>query len=208
MMKPLIKICGINELKTLNELIMIKEIDFIGFIFYQDSLRNVSNNLLQQLKDIDLKEKRPVCVYVNASRSLIEETSSYFDNPVLQFHGDETNEFCKSFNKDFWKVIRVRDLSSIQKISEYQDASAILLENYEKGKYGGTGKSFDWHLLENIKTLDMKIIVSGGINIKNVHNAININPWCIDINSGVESSAGVKDLKLINEILDIYNHEI
>ena len=208
MMKPLIKICGINELKILNELILIEEIDFIGFIFYQDSLRNVSNNLLQQLKDIDLKEKRPVCVYVNASRSLIEETSSYFDNPVLQFHGDETNEFCKSFNKDFWKVIRVRDLSSIQNISEYHDASAILLENYEKGKYGGTGKSFDWHLLENIKTLDMKIIVSGGINIKNVHNAININPWCIDINSGVESSAGVKDLKLINEILDIYNHEI
>ena len=208
MMKPLIKICGINELKTLTELIMIEEIDFIGFIFYQDSLRNVSTNLLHQLKDIDLKEKRPVCVYVNASRSLIEETSSYFDNPVLQFHGDETNEFCKSFNKDFWKVIRVRDLSSIQNISEYHDASAILLENYEKGKYGGTGKSFDWHLLENIKTLDMKIIVSGGINIKNVHNAININPWCIDINSGVESSAGVKDLKLINEILEIYNHEI
>ena len=208
MMKPLIKICGINELKTLNELIMIKEIDFIGFIFYQESLRNVSKNLLQQFKSIDLKEKRPVCVYVNASRSLIEETSSYFDNPVLQFHGDETNEFCNSFNKDFWKVIRVRDLSSIQNISEYHDASAILLENYEKGKYGGTGKSFDWHLLENIKTLDMKIIVSGGINIKNVHNAININPWCIDINSGVESSAGVKDLKLINEILDIYNHEI
>ena len=207
-MKPLIKICGIKELKILNELIMIEEIDFIGFIFYQDSLRNVSKNLLQQLKNIDLKEKRPVCVYVNASRSLIEETSSYFDNPVLQFHGDETNEFCKSFNKDFWKVIRVRDLSSIQKISEYQDASAILLENYEKDKYGGTGKSFDWHLLENIKTLDMKIIVSGGINIKNVHNAININPWCIDINSGVESSAGVKDLKLINEILDIYNNEI
>ena len=152
--------------------------------------------------------KRQVCVYVNASRSLIEETSSCFDNPILQFHGDETNEFCKSFNKDFWKVIRVRDLSSIQKISEYQDASAILLENYEKDKYGGTGKSFDWQLLENIKTLDMKIIVSGGINIKNVHNAININPWCIDINSGVESSAGVKDLKLINEILDIYNNEI
>ena len=207
-MKPLIKICGIKELKILNELIMIEEIDFIGFIFYQDSLRNVSKNLLQQLKNIDLKEKRPVCVYVNASRSLIEETSSCFDNPVLQFHGDETNEFCKSFNKDFWKVIRVRDLSSIQKISEYQDASAILLENYEKDKYGGTGKSFDWQLLENIKTLDMKIIVSGGINIKNVHNAININPWCIDINSGVESSAGVKDLKLINEILDIYNNEI
>tara|TARA_Y100000748_G_scaffold90895_1_gene75657 strand:+ start:96 stop:719 length:624 start_codon:yes stop_codon:yes gene_type:complete len=207
-MKPLIKICGIKDSKILNKLIMIKEIDFIGFIFYQDSPRNVSDDLLQQLKDVDFKEKRPVCVYVNASSSLIEETSSCFDNPVLQFHGDETNEFCKSFGKDFWKVIRVKDLSSIQKISEYQNASAILLENYEKGIYGGTGKSFDWDLMENIKTLDMKIIVSGGINIKNVHNAININPWCIDINSGVESSTGVKDLKLINEILEIYNHEI
>ena len=53
----------------------------------------------------------------------------------------------------------------------------------------------------------MKMIVSGGINIKNVHNAINIKPWCVDINSGVESSSGVKDLKLINEIIEVYKYE-
>ena len=206
-MKPLIKICGVNDLEILNELIMIDELNFLGFIFYQPSPRNITDNFLQKINKIDFKNKRPVCVYVNASRELIQETSSYFKNPVLQFHGEETNDFCNSFNNDFWKVIRVKNISSIEKISEYPDASAILFENYEKNKFGGTGKSFDWNFLENIKSLDMKIIVSGGINIKNVHNAINIEPWCIDINSGVESFAGVKDLKLINEIIEVYRDE-
>ena len=206
-MKPLIKICGVNDLEILNELIMIDELNFVGFIFYQASPRNITESFLQKINNVDFQNKRPVCVYVNAPRDLIQETSSYFKNPILQFHGEETNDFCNSFNNDFWKVIRVKNISSIEKISEYPDASAILFENYEKNKFGGTGKSFDWNFLENIKSLDMKIIVSGGINIKNVHNAINIEPWCIDINSGVESFAGVKDLKLINEIIEVYRDE-
>ena len=205
-MKPLIKICGVNDLQILHELIMIDEVNFIGFIFYNDSPRNVTDNFLKKISKIDFKNKRPVCVYVNSSKEHIQETSSYFNNPILQFHGDETNQFCNSFNNEYWKVIRVKDLLSIKKIPKYHSASAILLENYEENIYGGTGKSFNWNLLENIKSLDTKIIISGGINIKNVHNAINIEPWCIDINSGVESSAGVKDLNLINEIIEVYKY--
>lgn len=205
-MKPLIKICGVNDLQILHELIMIDEVNFIGFIFYNDSPRNVTDNFLKKISKIDFKNKRPVCVYVNSSKEYIQETSSYFNNPILQFHGDETNQFCNSFNNEYWKVIRVKDLLSIKKISKYHNASAILFENYEENIYGGTGKSFNWNLLENIKSLDTKIIISGGINIKNVHNAINIEPWCIDINSGVESSAGVKDLNLINEIIEVYKY--
>ena len=205
-MKPLIKICGVNDLQILHELIMIDEVSFIGFIFYNDSPRNVTDNFLNKISKIDFKNKRPVCVYVNSSKEYIQETSSYFNNPILQFHGDETNQFCNSFNNEYWKVVRVKDLLSIKKISKYHNASAILFENYEENIYGGTGKSFNWNLLENIKSLDTKIIISGGINIKNVHNAINIEPWCIDINSGVESSAGVKDLNLINEIIEVYKY--
>ena len=205
-MKPLIKICGVNDIQILHELIMIDEVSFIGFIFYNDSPRNVTDNFLKKISKIDFKNKRPVCVYVNSSKEHIQETSSYFNNPILQFHGDETNQFCNSFNNEYWKVIRVKDLLSIKKISKYHNASAILFENYEENIYGGTGKSFNWNLLENIKSLDTKIIISGGINIKNVHNAINIEPWCIDINSGVESSAGVKDLNLINEIIEVYKY--
>ena len=78
----------------------------------------------------------------------------------------------------------------------------MLFETYKKGQHGGTGKSFDWSLIDNIKDLDTKFILSGGINIKNVDNAIEVNPWCLDINSGVESSPGKKDLNLIKEFLN------
>ena len=203
-MRPLVKICGINDLNILNELVEIDEINFLGFIFYKNSPRNVNKDFLNNIKHINFKNKRPVCVYVNENKEFIEETSSHFDNPILQFHGDETNEFCNSFQKDFWKVIRVRDQICNKEVAEYNDASAILFENYKKNLPGGTGSSFNWNLLKNIKTLDMKIILSGGINIKNVDNAIGVNPWCIDINSGVESSAGIKELKQINEILKFF----
>ena len=200
-MKPLIKICGIKDLNILNKLIELEAIDFIGFIFFEKSPRNVSNNFLNIVNGINLKNKRAVCVYVDASQEFIQQTSSNFQNPILQFHGNESNDFCKSFNKDFWKVIRVKDSNSINIVSDYPDASAILFENYTKGLYGGTGSVFDWSLLKNINKNDKKIIISGGINIENVDNAISINPWCIDINSGVEISPGVKDLDLIKQVL-------
>ena len=200
-MKPLIKICGIKDLNILNQLIELEAIDFIGFIFFEKSPRNVSNNFLNIVNGINLKNKRAVCVYVDASQEFIQQTSSNFQNPILQFHGNESNDFCKSFNKDFWKVIRVKDSNSINIVSDYPDASAILFENYTKGLYGGTGSVFDWSLLKNINKNDKKIIISGGINIENVDNAISVNPWCIDINSGVETSPGVKDLDLIKQIL-------
>ena len=201
-MKPLIKICGINDIDILGELVMIDGITFLGFIFYDKSPRNVTNNFLEKLNKFDFKDKKPVCVYVNADRDFINETSSNFRNPILQFHGDESNDFCSDFNKDFWKVIKVKDNESIKDYVNYPNASKILFENYKKGQHGGTGSSFNWDLIDNIKDLDTKFILSGGINIKNVDNAIDIKPWCLDVNSGVESSPGKKDIRLIQNLLN------
>ncbi|GIR73302.1 MAG: N-(5'-phosphoribosyl)anthranilate isomerase [Prochlorococcus sp.] len=200
-MKPLIKICGIADLNFLNEVIQINEINYLGFIFYENSPRNVTKDLLNDIKRFDFKDKRPVCVFVNASSEFIKESISYFKDPLLQFHGDETNQFCSSFKKDFWKVIHVKSIESIDRIEEYPDASAILLENYKKNQFGGTGESFDWNIVEKAN-LSKKIVLSGGINVKNVDNAISTQPWCIDINSGVESSIGIKNITLVNKILE------
>ena len=200
-MKPLIKICGIADLNFLNEVIQINEINYLGFIFYENSPRNVTKDLLNDIKKFDFKDKRPVCVFVNASSKFIKESISYFKDPLLQFHGDETNQFCSSFQKDFWKVIHVKSIESIDRIEEYPDASAILLENYKKDQFGGTGKSFDWDFVKQAN-LSKKIVLSGGINVKNVDNAISTQPWCIDINSGVESSIGIKNITLVNKILE------
>ena len=201
-MKPLIKICGINDLDVLNELLDLDGIDFLGFIFYEKSIRNVSLEFLEKIKGLQFNDKRPVCVYVNSERNFIKKTSSYFQNPIFQFHGNETNEFCDSFKNDFWKVLRVKNKINIDEVYKYKNASGILFENYKKDTPGGTGESFDWNLINNIKDLDTKFILSGGINCENVDNAKDINPWCLDVNSGVESSPGIKNINLIKKLLN------
>ena len=208
MNKQKIKICGISDLLILKELIAL-EVDYVGFIFFTKSPRNVSNDFLESLKEIDFKSTRPVCVFVNPKEEEVYQTSSYLTDPILQFHGDESDEFCESFGLDYWKAIRVKNETDLDLIDLYPSASAILLENHVPGIYGGTGESFDWNILDNSAELANNIVLSGGINSENVHNAITTNSWCIDLNSGVESEKGVKDIKLIKNILNIIkNYEI
>ena len=195
-----IKICGISNIKILKTLISL-DIDFIGFIFYSKSPRFVDNKFLQSIQDIDFKNSRPVCVYVNPDEDYVYETSSYFDNPILQFHGEEENNFCESFGLDYWKAIRVKNKEDLNSISLYSAAQAILLENHKEGSYGGTGESFNWTILKDIENDDQNFVLSGGINSKNVDNALKTNSWCLDLNSGVESQEGIKNIELVKDIL-------
>ena len=200
MNSPKIKICGISNIEILKTLISL-DLDFIGFIFYSKSPRYVDTKFLQSIEDIDFKDSRPVCVYVNADEDYIYETSSYFNNPILQFHGDEENNFCESFGLDYWKAIRVKDKEDLETISLYNSAQAILLENHKEGSYGGTGESFNWNILKDIENDDQNFVLSGGINSQNVDNALNTNSWCLDLNSGVESQEGIKNIELVKDIL-------
>ena len=195
-----IKICGISNIKILKTLISL-DIDFIGFIFYSKSPRFVDNKFLQSIQDIDFKNSRPVCVYVNPDEDYVYETLSYFDNPILQFHGEEENNFCESFGLDYWKAIRVKNKEDLNSISLYSSAQAILLENHKEGSYGGTGESFNWTILKDIENDDQNFVLSGGINSKNVDNALKTNSWCLDLNSGVESQEGIKNIELVKDIL-------
>ena len=78
-MKPLVKVCGIKELNILKELVNLDKIDFLGFIFYENSPRFISDDLVNRINKIDLRDKRPVCVYVDADKDFIKETSSNFE---------------------------------------------------------------------------------------------------------------------------------
>ena len=199
-MRPNIKICGITDLDILENIIDLK-VDFVGFIFYEKSPRFVNKELQRKLKNFNFKKTRPVCVFVNSDEEYINEIDSIFVNPILQFHGDEEESFCKSFRRDFWKAVAIKNENDLRMIDRYKSANAILLENHNPNLYGGTGEAFDWTVLDKIN-LKQNLILSGGINAKNVDNALSKGTWCIDINSGVESSIGIKDLKLIEEILN------
>ena len=200
MINPKIKICGVSDIDILKQLINFN-LDYVGFIFYSKSPRFVDEAFLEKIQDIDFKDTRPVCVYVNTDEDFIYKTSSFFNNPILQFHGDEDQNFCETFGLDYWKAIRIKDENDIEKISEYNSASAILLENHKDGTYGGTGESFNWELLNDIDNDFQNFVLSGGINSENVDNALKTNSWCLDLNSGVESQEGIKDILLIKDIL-------
>ena len=199
-----LKICGINDIDIL-EHACEAGLDFVGFIMVNESPRNISNNFLASLERFNFMSTTPVFVFVNQSVDEVKKITSNFENAILQFHGDEEDSFCRQFDQLFWKTIRVKDSQSLEAINDFPSADAILLETFSQDAYGGTGKVFDWGLLEKI-SVQRKFVLAGGINPKNIKEAVSVDPWCIDVNSGVESSVALKDKALMDEIIKNINN--
>ena len=200
-----LKICGIRDIDILKYTCDIG-VDFAGFIMVDDSPRKISNDFISSLKNFDFQNTLPVFVFVNPSIDEVKKITKIIQNPILQFHGDETEDFCKQFNLPFWKTIRVQNSQSLELLKDYASADAFLFETYVDDSYGGTGKVFDWNLLKNTP-LDKKFVLAGGISFKNIKEAISLNPWCIDVNSGVESSLAIKDKALMAQIINNFKNE-
>ena len=194
-----LKICGINDIDIL-QYACDMGVDFVGFILANDSPRKISDHLLTSLENFNFKNTSPVFVFVNPSVEEVRKITTKIENSILQFHGDEEDAFCQQFTQPFWKTIRVKNSQSLKAINNFSSADAILLETFSDSSYGGTGKVFDWDLLNNI-SLDQGYVLAGGINSENIKKAVSMNPWCIDVNSGVESSLALKDKTLIAEII-------
>ena len=199
-----LKICGINDIDILQHACKAG-LDFVGFIMVNESPRNISNNFLASLESFNFLSTTPVFVFVNPSVDEVKKITSNFENAILQFHGDEEDSFCRQFDQLFWKTIRVKDSQSLEAINDFPSADAILLETFSQDAYGGTGKVFDWGLLEKISE-QRKFVLAGGINPKNIKEAVSVDPWCIDVNSGVESSVALKDKALMDEIIKNINN--
>jgi len=200
-----LKICGIRDIDILKYTCDMG-VDFAGFIMVDDSPRKISDDFISSLKNFDFQNTLPVFVFVNPSIDEVKKITTIIQNPILQFHGDETEDFCKQFNLPFWKTIRVQNSQSLELLRDYASADAFLLETYADDSYGGTGKVFDWSLLKNTP-LDEKFVLAGGISSKNIKEAISLNPWCIDVNSGVESSLAIKDKALMAQIINNFKNE-
>ncbi len=124
---------------------------------------------------------------------------------VLQFHGEEDEEFCNSFDRPYLKAFRVKDIRSLNNaLNEYRTATYILLDSYSVGKMGGTGQKFDWSVGENIiQNFEQKIVVAGGLKPENIRDAvIKMSPFGVDVSSGVESSPGLKDAEKLRKFIE------
>jgi len=142
-----------------------------------------------------------VGVFVNEDRKKVEEISESCGLTTLQFHGQESPSYCEGFKQKIVKALRIENKDVLEKIPQYQGKiDAYLLDTYSPFKYGGTGKTFDWRIAKEIKEFGLPIILSGGLNPENIREAISeVEPYGIDVSSGVEERPGKKNLeKLIN----------
>ena len=194
-----VKICGMTNLKDV-KVAVDGGVDAVGFIFYKKSPRSVT---MQAVREIVL-ELPPfvdsVGVFVNETAEQINKIADHCKLDRVQLHGDESPAFCKKIRRRVIKAIRVKDIQSLKKLSDYP-VSSFLLDTFSEDQYGGTGKVFDWNLAYPAKKYG-PIILAGGLTPINVHQAIQrIQPYGVDVCSGVESQPGIKDHKKMQTFL-------
>ena len=205
-----VKVCGLTKLNQIKELIDLK-VDFLGFIFYENSPRYVLNHLsLEQISEINHQAK--VGVFVNEDLEKIIEISGQADLNFIQLHGDETEEFISELRQKLnskiaiIKVIRIGNLTENleSKIHNLKSKIDYLLFDTDSKAFGGTGKTFDWNILNDIE-IPIPYFLSGGISLENVHqlSTINHQPIALDINSKFEIEPGNKDLEKIKEFIKL-----
>jgi len=198
-----IKICGITEV---DDAVKIAElgVNALGFIFYPKSKRYISPDKAKEIIDCLPPFINTVGVFVNEKKESVIDVLNRCPIDILQFHGDETPEYCRQFDRRIIKVFRVNKDFSFDGFFKFP-ASAFLLDSLVTGEYGGTGVVFDWDLAVKAKKYG-KIILSGGLNPENLSSAVaKVNPYGVDISSGVEIKPGKKDISKVKEIVKICN---
>ena len=201
------KICGIKNKDTL---ICCEDnnVDFFGMIFYPKSPRNISiedaNNLQKKSENLNING---VGVFVNKNINETEDIIKKVRLKYVQLHGSEDEEYIKTLKRNEVKVIKsisISNINDLRKISNYNSSDYFLFD-YKPMKNelpGGNAKSFDWNILKNLNT-NKPWFLSGGINIKNIQEILNdINPFGVDLSSGVEKELGIKDNHIINNFID------
>ncbi len=187
-----IKICGITREQDLSAVAACGA-DAFGLVFYEKSPRHVSVLQAAKLMHAAPPFLTAVGLFVNPSVDYVREVLASVPLDVLQFHGEETPEFCAQFGRSWLKAIRVRPgVDLVECAARYAGAQGLLLDAYVEGTQGGTGESFDWALIP--RNLTLPVILSGGLHAGNVAEAVRqVQPYAVDVSSGVEAAKGIKD---------------
>jgi phosphoribosylanthranilate isomerase len=187
-----VKICGITNAPDALAAAAAGA-DALGFMFYDASPRHITlgaaAEIIRQLPPSVVK----VGVFVNASTDRVVRAIGECGLNLLQFHGDETPEYCVQFGVMSMKAFRIRDADSLRTLPEYA-TDAWLLDAYVADNPGGTGETFNWDLAVEARKLGRPIFLAGGLTPENVAEAIRkVQPYAVDVSSGVETAPGKKD---------------
>ena len=182
----------------------------VGFIFHKKSPRFISPFKAKKIIDTLPPFITPVGVFVNHNAGAMRDIITHCGLRAVQLHGEEDHHFChrlKRYNVNIIKVFRVGE-NFDPKIIEPYKVDAFLFDTYDQHLHGGTGKTFDWNVIKQVKSVsEVPIILSGGLNAQNVIDPVNaLRPYAVDVNSGVEESPGKKDPKKMKDFIDIVSY--
>ena len=208
-MRTRIKICGLTQPSDAVSAVEAG-VDALGLVFFDPSPRSISVNKASKIAKLAPCFVDVVGVFVNPSEDYVRNVLNEVNITCLQFHGDEEKEFCEGFGIPYIKAIRVKaNVCLNESVNDYNSAVAILLDTYHSEKYGGTGTSFSWERLKEEASINIPIILAGGLTEKNVSNALTLSKaYGVDISTGIESSPGIKDVsKLRDFVRAVVNHD-
>lgn len=194
-----IKICGITNVEDALQAVEAGA-DALGFVFYAGSPRCVDAEQVRAITDRLPPFVAKVGLFVNEARATIEKTMATAGLNLIQLHGDEQPDDCIFERWPVVKALRIKNAESLQGLEAYRTC-ALLLDAWSDDAYGGTGHSFDWQLLRNLSS-ERPLLLAGGLKPENVATAIaTVNPYAVDVSSGVEQTRGRKDHEKVKEFI-------
>ncbi len=187
-----VKICGITRVE--DGLAAARAgADAIGLVFAAKSPRR-----LVIVQAVAIAAALPpfvssVALFVNPEVAEVERVIREVRPDLLQFHGEESAEFCAGFRVPWLKAVRVKpETDLLQYATVFAEARGLLLDAYSPLAHGGTGHRFDWSLIPS--RVPLPVVLAGGLDPANVAEAIRaVRPWAVDVSSGVEAEPGIKD---------------
>jgi len=193
-----IKICGMTKVDEVAAICQL-DINAIGVILHANSPRVIDIDCAKAIRDVVPASIKMVGVVVNAEQSAIESFIEQIGLDLIQLHGDENNSFGESLSRPFVKAIRPKSLRDANlSVAQYPSSTAILLDPFVDGQYGGTGHTLNQEFWPD--QADKPLILAGGLNPENVKaRALALTPCGVDINSGVEHSPGRKDMNKVSQ---------
>ncbi len=186
-----VKFCGFTRTEDVTCAVSLG-VDALGFVFYAKSPRAVSCEQASVLcRHVPAFVTR-VGLFVNAEADTVQTTFSACGLNLVQYHGDESPEFCDRIGLPYIRAIRMKsDVDVVQEMARFPRASGFLLDAYQAGVPGGTGERFDWG---RIPVTERPVILAGGLTPENATDAITqVEPWALDVSGGIEAAPGQKD---------------
>jgi phosphoribosylanthranilate isomerase len=195
-----IKCCGMTRVE---DALLAAElgVDAIGVVLTAHSKRQVSLAQARAIVEAMPPFVTTVALCMDDEANFVQEVIDTVRPSMLQFHGNEIDEWCKQFGQPYLKAIAMgAGAAALYQLHDHPHAAGLLLDGHGLGEPGGSGKTFDWSLMP--RDLKQPLILAGGLNAANVAAAIRVaKPWAVDVSSGIESAPGVKDHRKMRDFV-------